>query len=129
PPPAEVSHRSFWLGLGIGSGLGWHTRRDLEGQNDFFMPAGVSTAALVHIEPEIGYRYDERTAFSLQSRHQLIPVTGAVGGRDSRPRLAHALFLRAHRLLHAFGDSVTLAGTAAVGFGSGIRLYVPARPD
>jgi hypothetical protein len=130
--PAETPRqasggRPFWIGLGLGSGVGWHGRRDLDTQDDFFVPAGVLTAAVVHVSPEIGYRYSQRTAFSLQSRHQLIPLTGTVDGA-SRPRTAHAVFLRVHRLLYPFGDRVELWGTAAVGAGSAIRLYVPERP-
>jgi hypothetical protein len=133
--PAEVAPRrpssaappAFWIGLGLGSGLGWHGRRDLETQTDFFVPAGVAAAALVHLSPEIGYRFDRRTAVSLQSRHQIIPTTGRVA-TAIRPRSAHAIFLRAHRLLLPFSDQLELWGTAAVGVGSAIRLYVPERP-
>jgi hypothetical protein len=130
---AAPSHRAsaagtlpFWVGLGLGSGVGWHQRRDLEAQSEFFVPAGIATAALIHLSPEIGYRYGPRTAFSVQSRHQLIPVTGTVGGAD-RQRMAHALFLRAHRLLLS-DNQLEVWGTAAVGGGSAIRLYIPQHP-
>jgi hypothetical protein len=139
PPPAAVAEvtrsvpttepaRRLWIGFGVGSGFGWHDRRDLEAQPDFFIPSGVATAALVHLSPEVGYRWDARTAFSLQSRHQLIPVTGTLVGGVSRARMAHALFLRAHRLLAPVGDDLELWGTAAVGAGSAIRFYIPQHP-
>jgi hypothetical protein len=110
----------------VGSGLGWHGRRDLDAQNEFYVPAGVAAAALVHLSPEVGYRVGARTAFSLQSRHQLIPLTG--GTADGRARTAHALFLRAHRMLYPFADHLELWGTAALGAGSAIRLYIPEHP-
>jgi hypothetical protein len=125
--PSRQRAAHLWVGLGVGSALGWHRRQDLDTQSDYYIPAGMATAALVHLAPEIGYRLDERTAFSLQSRHQLVPVTGTDSG--GRPRTAHAIFARAHRRLHAFGDRVDLWGTAAVGGGSAIRLYVPERPS
>jgi hypothetical protein len=125
--PSRQRAAHLWVGLGVGSALGWHRRQDLDTQSDYYIPAGMATAALVHLAPEIGYRVDERTAFSLQSRHQLVPVTGSDSG--GRPRTAHAIFARAHRRLHAFGDRVDLWGTAALGGGSAIRLYVPERPS
>jgi hypothetical protein len=130
-PPAEragAAASPFWVGLGFGSGVGWHGHRDLETQSDFFVPAGVAAAALIHLAPELGYRVDSRTAFSVQSRHQIIPTTGRVP-TAIRPRTAHAIFLRAHRLLLPLQDNLELWGTAAVGIGSAIRLYVPERPD
>jgi hypothetical protein len=126
-PARAIAPQPFWVGLGVGSAVGWHGRRDLETQDDFFVPSGVATAALVHLSPEIGYRLGARTALSLQSRHQVIPVTGTVES-GVRPRMAHAVFLRLHRLLKPFGDRAELWGTAALGAGSAIRLYIPQRP-
>jgi hypothetical protein len=128
PAPREAAGESaFWVGLGFGSGVGYHGRRDLETQSEFFVPAGVAAAALVHLAPEIGYRVSSRTAFSVQTRHQIIPTTGRVP-TAIRPRTAHAVFLRAHRLLVPLQENLELWGTAALGIGSAIRLYVPERP-
>src|SRR5204863_7711704 len=91
------------------------------------VPAGVPAPPLVSLSPEVGSRFGRRPAVSLQSRHQITPTPGRVA-TATRPRTAHAIFLRAHRLLVPFSDQLELWGTAAVGFGSAIRLYVPERP-
>jgi hypothetical protein len=123
-PEPRRQHR-IWAGLGLGSGLGWHTRQnDLEAQNDFALSSGVSGAALLHLSPELGYRWSDRTAFSVQTRHQLIPSSGHLAA-DTRAHWAHAVFLRAHRQLAELGDRLQLWGTASLGGGSAIRLYVP----
>jgi hypothetical protein len=119
----------WWFGLGIGSGVGFHGQRVLESRTDYSVPAGISFAALAHLAPEIGYRYSDKLAFSLQSQHQVIPKKGAVGmGTDNRPGLAHAVFARVHYQLYDL-QKVEVWGTGTVGGGSAIRLYVPANPD
>jgi Tfp pilus assembly protein PilF len=120
---------SWWFALGVGSGVGLHGQRVLESNTGYSVPAGVSFAALAHLAPELGYRYSDRLAFSLQSQHQFIPKSGSVGmGADNRPRMAHAVFARAHYQLYDF-QKAELWGTATLGGGSAIRLYVPANPD
>jgi hypothetical protein len=124
-PPARRREHRVWAGLGLGSGLGWHTRQnDLEAQNEFALSSGFSGAALLHLSPELGYRWTDRTAFSVQTRHQLIPSSGHLAS-DRRAHWAHAVFLRAHRRLADLGDRLQLWGTASLGGGSAIRLYVP----
>jgi Tfp pilus assembly protein PilF len=132
--PEETAGRdrahSWWFGLGIGSGVGFHGTRVLESRTDYSVPGGISFAALAHLAPEIGYRYSDRWAFSLQTQHQLIPKGGTVetGATDSRPTMAHAVFARAHYQLYDF-QKAEVWGTATLGGGSAIRLYVPANPD
>lgn len=119
----------LWVSLGIGSGVGFHLARPLESRPDYGVPTGFSMAALAHFAPEIGYRVSEKLAFSLQSRHQLVPRNGTVEmGPDARPGFAHAVFARAHFRLSQFGEKVAVWGTATAGGGSAIRLYVPANP-
>jgi hypothetical protein len=120
---------AFWVSLGVGSGVGFHLSRTLESRPDFGVPTGFSTAALAHFAPEIGYRVSDKLAFSVQSRHQLVPRSGSVEmGPDQRAGFAHAVFARAHYRLAEFGEKVALWGTATAGGGSAIRLYVPANP-
>jgi hypothetical protein len=115
------------VGLGVGSGVGWHSRRDLESQNDYTLPAGLGATALAHLAPELGYRIDQRFAISVQSRHQIIPKIGFVPG--TRPRFAHSVFVRGHALLRTIGEALEMWGTVAVGGGSAFRVYVPADPS
>jgi hypothetical protein len=116
----------IWVGLGVGTGVGWHGRRDLESQNDYVLPAGLGATAVAHLAPELGYRLNERIAVSVQSRHQIIPKVGFVPG--TRSRFAHAVFLRGHGLLTSVRETMELWGTFAVGGGSAFRLYVPRDP-
>jgi Tfp pilus assembly protein PilF len=133
--PEETSGRDrahpFWAGLGIGSAVGFHGSRPLEATNDFVVPAGFSVAAAAAFTPEIGYRMNDRWAFSLQSRHQLIPVSGTIanGAADTRHHFAHAIFARAHYRLYDLRQKLELWGTGTVGGGSAIRLWVRANPD
>jgi hypothetical protein len=118
------------VSLGLGSAVAYHGERVLETRGDYSVPAGVSFAALAHFAPEIGYRVSDKLAFSVQSQHQLVPKsTNAAGGPDTRHGFAHAIFARAHYQLYSFHEKVELWGTATVGGGSAIRLYVPANPD
>jgi hypothetical protein len=133
--PEEAGGRDrahpFWVSLGVGSGVGFHPSRVLETNDKYSVPTGISFAALAHLAPEIGYRFSDKLAVSLQSRHQLIPRSGTVDSMnpDSRPRFAHAIFARAHYQLYDSQQKVEVWGTATLGGGSAIRLYVPANPD
>jgi hypothetical protein len=131
--PEEVGRdrsHPYWVSLGVGSGLGIHPQRVLENRTDYSVPAGVSFAAMAAFSPEVGYRVTDKLAFSLQSRHQFVPRNGTVkeGDPDNRPTMAHAVFARAHYRLYQ-QEKLELWGTATLGGGSAIRLYVPANPD
>jgi hypothetical protein len=121
----------WFISLGVGSGVAYHGQRVLETRTDYSVPAGISFAALAHFAPELGYRYSDKLAFSVQTRHQLLPKSGMVkeGSPDSRPTMAHAIFARAHYRLYELKQRLSLWGTATLGGGSAIRLYVPANPD
>jgi hypothetical protein len=130
PEETAGAANRWWFGLGVGSGVGFHGARVLESRTDYSVPAGVSFAALAHLAPELGYRYSDKWAFSVQTQHQLIPKSGTVemGATDNRPTMAHAVFVRAHYHLYEF-QKTEIWGTGTVGGGSAIRLYVPANPD
>jgi hypothetical protein len=119
---------AFWVGVGIGSGLGAHPTRDLEHHTGKTVGTGLSFAAL-HVLPELGIQYDDRLALSVQSRHQYILPSGGpdmtVSGDP--PRMAHALLARVHYQLWG-GEAFQLLGTATLGGGSGFRLKVPPVP-
>jgi hypothetical protein len=119
----------FWVGFGIGSGLGAHPTRDLEHHLGKTVGTGLSYS-LIHVMPEVGIQYDDRLALSVQSRHQYISPSGgpdmAVSGKP--PRLAHALLARAQYELWG-GEMFQFLGTAVLGGGSGFRLKVPPVPD
>jgi hypothetical protein len=114
---------ALWVGLGVGSGVGWHGRRDLEAQQEFVLPAGVGATAVAHLAPEIGYHLTDGLAVSVQSRHQIIPKIGH--SLNQRSRFAHAVFVRGHGLLTRPSDTLEVWGTFAAGGGSAFRMYVP----
>src|SRR6185436_16919518 len=130
--PEESAGRahSWWVSLGIGSGFGYHGQRVLESRTDYSVPAGISFAALAHLAPEIGYRVSDKLAFSVQAEQLIINKNGAVdmGAADTRHSMAHAIFARAHYQLYDL-QKAEIWGTATLGGGSAIRLYVPANPD
>ena len=121
---------SFFLGLGVGSGMGAHMSRNLEHHLGKKVSTGLAFGGALHVLPEIGLQYDDRLALSLQSRHQYIRPSGgtdtAVMGQP--PRSAHALFARLHYEVWG-GDRTQLLTTATVGGGSGFRLKIAPSPQ
>lgn len=121
---------SFFLGLGVGSGLGAHLTRDLEHHAGKRVSTGLAVGGMLHVMPELGIQYDDRLALSLQSRHQYLRPSGGPDGSvaGSPPRTAHALFARIHYEVWG-GDRVQFLTTATVGGGSGFRLKIAPAPQ
>jgi hypothetical protein len=120
--------RRVFLGAGIGSGWGWHGRRVLEFRSENAVAAGFSPAGLLQLTPELGYQWDARTAFSLQTRHQFIPESGSGDTKLGHPEhSAFALLARAYRFFGESNGQLFVTGT--LGAGSGFRLVVPPHPD
>ena len=121
---------SFFLGLGLGSGLGAHLSRTLEYHPGKKVSTGLAYGGLLHVLPELGIQYDERLALSLQSRHQYIPSSGgpdsAVAGQPRRS--AHALLARIYYEMWG-GERFQLLSTATLGGGSGFRLKITPAPQ
>jgi hypothetical protein len=119
---------AFWLGVGVGSGYGWHPARRLEFHDDLQMASGVSPAGLLQISPEIGRQFGARYALSLQARLQVIPESGSGDNRAGAPaHTALAVFLRGHRFYGLGNAQLFLTGT--IGGGQGFRLVVPPDPE
>jgi hypothetical protein len=118
---------SWWVGLGLGSGYGWHPDRRLEFVTEKEVSSGYSRAGLLHLGPEVGYQLSEKVSFSLQGRHQFIPEEGFGDTRSGSPaRSAHAVLARG---TYFVGDGNLQAfGTATVGGGEGFRLVVSPQP-
>jgi tetratricopeptide (TPR) repeat protein len=114
----------YFVGAGIGTGLGWHGRRVLEFRTEDAVEPGVSPAGLLHLTPEVGMLLGESWALSLQSRHQFIPEQGAGDGKPGAPHhSAHAVFARVY---YFFGeDPLQFFFTLTAGGGEGFRLVIP----
>jgi tetratricopeptide (TPR) repeat protein len=118
---------SFWVGLGIGSGVGWHPIRSLEFRTEDQVAAGFSPAGLGQVTPEIGWQWHPDWAVSLQSRHQLIPEAGSGDDRQGAPAHgANAVLLRVYRYFGRARGQPFVSGAA--GGGDGFRLVVPPHP-
>ena len=120
---------TWFIGLGLGTGMGAHLGRSLEHHSQQTVSTGMAAGGLLHLMPEVGYQFSERLALSLQSRHQYIRPSG---GPDPTvmglpPQTAHALLARAYYAL-SDGEWVQLMATATVGGGSGFRLKIAPVP-
>ena len=119
---------AIFLGAGIGSAYGWHLKRVLEFRTEQAVAGGFSPGSLLQVTPELGYQYDERTAYSLQLRYQYIPETGSGDTKMGHPQhSAWAVLARACRLFGAGNLQPFVTGTA--GGGQGFRLVVPPHPE
>lgn len=73
-----VAGPSFYLGLGLGSGIGWTSG---SGEvTDASVPSGFRPSSLGHVVPELGYFLAPNVLVSLQLRVQF--VSGATSERD-----------------------------------------------
>jgi hypothetical protein len=118
--------RRLWAGLGLGKGMGWQPGGSLEFRQMQEVGAGVLSGGLGHLQPEIGYQWSERTAFSLQLRFQFVPTEGSGDPTPGKPAVRAISALA--RATYGIGDgNVRGFGSVAMGGGDGFRLKVP--PD
>ncbi|HEY0707440.1 MAG TPA: tetratricopeptide repeat protein [Polyangia bacterium] len=126
--PRKYPRRSpgrLWVGLGFGSGYGWHRELKLENHYNRYVQTGFSSAGLGHLAPEIGYQLTPRLSFSLQTRHQYLPTSGSGDAEVTRspPQMAHALLARVHFALLDLGN-FQFVGSLAGGGGDALRMQV-----
>jgi hypothetical protein len=119
----QGSKGTWWLGLGLGSGVGYASGNSTEtfpSQKVGFSP-GLALAFLGHAVPEIGYFIGRNTALALTGRDQLI-----LGGWKGTPWGANALLLR--MLFFTDGDEkIRWYFATAAGWGDAFRLQVDAQ--
>ena len=72
---APDENPSWFIALGVGSGVGWTTGNGEIFAGDKVSPAGFEMARLLHFAPEVGYYLSPDLLLSVQLRFQLI--TGA----------------------------------------------------
>ena len=63
---------SWFIGLGVGSGVGWTTGNGEIFAGDKVSPPGFEMAKLLHFAPEVGYYLSPELLLSVQLRFQLV---------------------------------------------------------
>ena len=71
-PEPDEEESPWFIGLGIGSGIGWTTGKGEVTDQDVIKPAGFSPSQLMHIAPEVGYFVSPTLLISVQLRLQLV---------------------------------------------------------
>jgi hypothetical protein len=118
---------AVYLGVGVGSGYGFHLEQRLEFYQDAIINRGWIPSGLVHLTPEVGYQFGPHFALSVLARLQIISQSGSGDMRVGNPaRGAFALLARPQLLLGRRNLQVNLSGY--LGGGDGFRLTIPPQP-
>jgi hypothetical protein len=93
PHPAEPS---FYLGLGVGTGVGWATGAGEINSMHVADPSGFALAQILHLGPELGYFLSPDLLLSVQARIQFLSglTQQTCTGCASPPSTAVAVFAR-----------------------------------
>lgn len=132
PPPEEPSpllprrqSGQGWLGWSVGSGYGYHAGGPLEARPNLSVSGSFAGAALGHFGLEVGFQRGDDTAFSLQTRSQVVPHQG--GGEVIAKQWAHSIFVRGVYLIPREAAQFYVGGMA--GGGEGFRFRITAQPS
>jgi hypothetical protein len=119
---------TFYIGLALGSGYGWHPEKRLEFYDDAVIAPGWIPSSLMHVLPTIGYQITDSVAVSAEARVQYIPQTGSGDPKPGSP--ARGAFLLLGRVQYLFGRG-NLQGTTSLiaGAGDGFRLTIGPQPQ
>ena len=123
PPIPPRQPGKWWLGWTLGTGYGWHGKQDLEAVEDKQVGAAFGMGAIGHFGPEVGYQYSDRLAFTLQTRHQVIPrkiADPTVQG--SSKKWGHTVLAKA--MYRVPRERYQLYYGGAIGGGSGFRFRI-----
>jgi hypothetical protein len=122
--------RSWWIGLGAGSGFGYAKGNGLEAVNQSTDPqfnglkenfqAGGAWAGLGHLAPEVGVQISPNVAISLEGRFQYIPVQSKYQHFAAHGAISGLLKL----MRYTKQARIRFFGTAIVGGGEGFRFVV-----
>ena len=131
PPPPPRKPGAVWLGWTLGSGYGWHPRRQLERRVDLEIDPGFGAGRLGHFGPEIGYQWRDRLSLSLQTRHQVIPRQSSDPTLvDASKQWAHTLVGRVIYVLYPDRyQRFRLYSGGVLGVGEGFRFRVEVAPS
>jgi hypothetical protein len=128
---------SFWVALGGGTGAVYHGRETVDSNAKILgtstpvaVQSGFSPAALLQLEPEIGYQVSRRFSLSVMGRYQYAPKRpighAQVAGENAIPTAAFAGFLRGQFAFVSRGGFQTYASGGA-GLGTSFLATVDKR--
>jgi hypothetical protein len=117
-----------WIGWSLGSGYGWHGQQTLETRTISEVGAGFGAIGVGHFGIDVGAQWNDQWAFSLQTRHQVIPrkTLDTTAPSSSKP-WAHSLFARAAYLIPREAAQLYVGGM--LGGGSGFRFRIDPAPS
>jgi hypothetical protein len=125
----RYGNRTWWIGLGVGSGYGYakgdglETRQDLQMKYGF--KGGGGWAGLGQLAPEIGYQITPNFALSLEGRNQYIPEAAKYSkftAHGAQSVMLRVLFFTKQSRLRFFGGP-------EAGGGEGFRFVLYPQPD
>jgi Tetratricopeptide repeat len=131
----EGGLRRFFVGLGVGSGIGWTTGSGEVNVMHTISPAGFAPSKLLHIAPELGYFVSPTLMLSVQARLQIVsgptpePGPAQYCGSDmlcSTAKNAIAVLVKGTKFL---SDSSKFRPYGAVAVGGGYIRHVAAFPS
>ena len=128
---------SFWIAFGSGTGAVYHRRETVDSNAKILdtstpvtVQSGFSPAALLQLEPEIGYQMSKRFSLSVMGRYQYAPKRpighAQVAGENAIPTAAFAGFLRGQFAFVSRGAFQTYASGGA-GLGTSFLATVDKR--
>jgi hypothetical protein len=120
PPPSSGGEEAsrFFLGLGVGSGIGWATGSGEISSSHVASPPGFAMAQIVHLAPELGYFINPDLLLSVQARIQFLSGLTTCAGCASPPSTAVAAFAK---LTWLFGSDKLRPYVSASAGGGRIR--------
>ena len=118
----RYGQRTWWIGLGVGSGFGYAKGNGPESRTDLqkYYQAGQGWAGLGQLAPEIGYQITPDIAVSLEGRNQWIPQPS----RYSSVTAHGAQSVLARLLLFTKQQEVRFFGSLMAGGGEGFRFVL-----
>jgi hypothetical protein len=124
---------AFWLGVGWGTGWGYHRAALLEYRRDApAVSAGVHHAGWFNFYPEVGFLVTEHIGVAVQGRLQYIPIEGSGETHTGGPATgAYAVLGRGLYYLDLGAGNAQLQFSAGLGGGEYRFAYPPtnANPD
>jgi hypothetical protein len=123
---------AFWLGLGMGTGYGYHLGSNLEWRRDADpVKKGTRFAGLITGYPEIGYLITDHFGMAVQGRIEYIPISGYGDPTKGRPANgAYSVIGRGLYYLDLGAGNAQLQFSADFGGGNGYRFaYPPTNPN